>query len=259
MKTLQTILAITMLSLFSVSCSSDGDSDKAKPVLLLEKEINSTGSTNYDYDANNKLISLEDISSGFSSYKTTFVYNSNGKIEEALIEQIGGVFPGPPTKMTYAYDAQNRLIEKKYFQGSLKNPALFDYFRSDFFEYSGNLVTFKSQKKDSNVPDSRIIYDFDNNGNIIKKTSYSQMNANNPSGLIFYTETNVYDDKLNPETSLPSEYRFPNSTKNNPLKSTTVMGKDTYITDYVYEYNTKGYATKRTGTGQTSNTYEYKK
>ena len=259
MKTLQTFIAITLLSLFTVSCSNDGDSDTAKPVVLLTKVIKSSGHTIYDYDDNNKLILVEDVNPGFSTYKTTFVYNSNGKIEESLTVQEGGIYPSPPVKKTYLYDAQNRLIEKKHFQASLKNPALYDYLKSDFFEYNGSQITFKSQKKESNIPDTRIIYDFDTKGNIVKTVAYSQMSANNPNGLIFFTDTSVYDDKFNPETSLPSEYTFPNFTKNNEVKLTTLMSNQTYIIDYAYEYNEDGYVKKRTSSGQSDVTYEYKK
>jgi hypothetical protein len=258
MKTLKTIIAITLLSLFSVSCSNDGDSDTNKPVLLLEKETTFIGYNTYTYDGNNKLSVIESINPGFSNYKTTFVYNSNGKIEESVTIVTASSFPVPPTKLTYTYDAQNRLIEKKVFQSTPENLALFNYVRSDFFEYNGNLITLKSVPKDSNVPTTRIVFDFDNKGNIVKETSYNQMSTNNPNGLIHYTDTFVYDDKLNPKTSVPSEYLFPNLTKNNKLKRTSVMGSDTYITDFVYEYNTDGYVTKQTVSGQpASTTYEY--
>jgi hypothetical protein len=260
MKTLQTIIAITLLSLFSVSCSNDGDSDTNKPVLLLEKETHFVGYNKYIYDANNKLSVIENINPGFSSYKTTLIYNSNGKIEESVTIVTASNFPAPPTKITYSYDAQNRLIEKKIFQSSSENLSLFNYIRSDFFEYNGNLVTLKSKEKDSNVPTTRIIYDFDNKGNIIKKTSYEQMSADNPNGLISSTRTYVYDDKWNPQTSLPSEYLFPNLTTNNQLKSTNVTDNGTSITEFDYEYNTEGYATKQTVSGQPSSiTYEYLK
>lgn len=259
MKALQTIFAITILSFFAVACSNDGDSEANKPVSLLTKFTHDSGYSNYTYDANNKLSLTEEVNPGFSNYKTTFVYNSNGKIEESLTVSTGGMFPSAPLKMTYTYDAQNRLIEKKYFQAPSQNSALFNYFRSDFFEYNGNLLTLKSFKKEDNFPDTRTIYEFDNNGNIIKKIAYSQMTANNPNGLIFYSETYIYDDKMNPETSLPSEYKFPNFTKNNQLKTTNVMSNETYITDFVYEYNTDGYVTKRSSSDFSSSAYEYKK
>lgn len=262
MKTLKTIIAIAILSLFSISCSSDNEStpEPNKPTYLLTKTTNDLGYSTYTYDANNKLSTVEHINPGFTNYKTTFFYNSNGKLEETLEVSTGGAFPSSiKTKMTYIYDAQNKLIEKKYFQTSDSSPTQYDYVRSYFFEYNGNSVIQKVVDKGNSLPSNRYVFDFNTNGNVLKYTSYNQIDANNPNGLINFSIVYVYDDKMNVETSFPEESFFPFVTKNNAIKFTKTDQSGTpTITDIAYEYNQDGYPIKRTMSGQ-SYTYEWKK
>lgn len=262
MKTLKTIIAIAILSLFSISCSSDDEStpEPTKPTYLLTKTTNDLGYSTYTYDANNKLSTVEHINPGFTNYKTTFFYNSNGKLEEALDSSSGGPFPSSiKSKATYIYDAQNRLIERKYFQNSDDSPTQYDYVRSYFFEYNGNSVIQKEVEKGKSLPSNRYVFDFDTNGNILKYTSYNQIDANNPNGLINFSTVYVFDDKMNVESSFPTESLFPFITKNNPIKYTQTDQSGTpTITDIAYEYNQDGYPIKRTVSGH-AYTYEWKK
>jgi hypothetical protein len=264
MKTLKIIIAVTILSLFSISCSKDDESapeqEPTKPTYLLTKSTNDLGYSNYTYDANNKLSTVEHINPGFTNYKTTFFYNSNGKLEETLEVSTGGAFPSSTkSKVTYIYDAQNRLIEKKHFQTSYDFPTQYDYVRSYFFEYNGNSVIQKVVDKGNSLPSNRYVFDFDTNGNILKYTSYNQIDANNPNGLINFSTVYVFDDKVNVESSFPTESLFPFLTKNNPIKYTQTDQSGTpTITDIAYEYNQDGYPIKRTVSGQ-AYTFEWKK
>ena len=177
---------------------------------MLTKTTNDLGYSTYTYDANNKLSTVEHINPGFANYKTTFFYNSNGKLEETLEVSTGGAFPSSTkTKVTYIYDAENRLIERKYFQNSYDFPTQYDYVRSHFFEYNGNSVIQKIVDKGNSLPGSRYVFDFNTNGNVSKYTSYNQIDANNPNGLINSSTVYVYDHNTNIETSFPAESSFP--------------------------------------------------
>lgn len=263
MKTLKIIMAITILSLFSISCSKDDESapEQTKPTYLLTKSTNDLGYSNYTYDANDKLSTVEHINPGFSNYKTTFFYNSNGKLEETLEVSTGGAFPSSSkTKVTYIYDAENRLIEKKYFQTSDNSPTQYDYVRSHFFEYNGNSVIQKIVDKGNSLPSNRYVFDFNTNGNVSKYTSYNQIDANNPKGLINFSIVYVYDDKMNVETSFPAESLFPLINKNNIIKLTqTNSSGEATIVDIIYEYNQDGYPIKRTVSGQGSTAFGWEK
>lgn len=261
MKILKTIIVLAILSLFTISCSNDDNESETipvKPAYLLTKSTNNLGYSTYTYDANNKLTVVETINPGFSNYKTTFFYNSNGKIEE-MLEVATGLFSSSSTKVVYIYDGQNRLIEKKYLLNSYDKPQQFDYERSTFFEYNGNSVIHKIVYKGKTFATDRSVFDFDSNGNILKCTSYNQIDANNPNGLIYSYQVYTYDDKLYMETSFPAEYKFPYYTKNNIVKSVETNSSNPSKTEnVVYEYNSDGYPTKKTS-GQYVYTYEYKK
>ncbi|MEP7095878.1 MAG: hypothetical protein ABI793_17570, partial [Flavobacterium sp.] len=169
MKILKTIIAVTILSFFSISCSNDDKStpDSTKPTYLLTKTIYIDGYSNYTYDANNKLSIVEQVNPGSSNYKTTFFYNSNGRLEETLDSSSGGPFPSSIiTRITYIYDVQNRLIERKFFENSNDYPAVYDYKKSEFFEYNANSVTQKTLQKGNSLPSSRLVFDFNSNGNV---------------------------------------------------------------------------------------------
>ncbi len=96
-------------------------------------------------------------------------------------------------------------------------------------------------------------YKYDANGNVIEEKSYNTTPAN-PAGTYSGTITyGNYDNKNNPNTSLP----FPS-----PYKAKNNVGMITYsstdIETYIYEYNIDGYPTKRTA-GTQITTYEYRR
>lgn len=262
MKTLKTIIVIIISSLFVISCSKDDEStpEPAKPTYLLTKTIFGSSNTNYTYDADNKLIVLEQMNPASTNYKTAFFYNSNGRLEETFDSSSGGPFPSySKTKTTHVYDAQNRLIERKFFENSYDFPSVFNYEKSDFFEYNGNSVIQKTINSGNSLPGRRAVFEFNTDGNVSKYTIYSQIDANNPNGLMDTSVVYVYDDKINAETSLSAERAFPFFNKNNIIKMTqTNSSGDTTIIDIIYEYNQDGYPIKQT-VGKSSITLEWKK
>lgn len=263
MKTLKTIIAIIIASLFSISCSNDDNStpEPSKPTYLLTKTNSGSSNTNYTYDDDDKLIVLEQINPASSNYKTAFFYNSNGRLEETFDSSSGGPFPSyRKTKTTNVYDAQNRLIERKFFENSYDFPSAFNYTKSELFEYNTNSIIQKTVLNGNSLPSYRGVFDFNTAGNLVKYTSYSQIDANNPNGLIDTWIVYDYDDKISLEITLPAERAFPFFNKNNIVKMTqTNTSGEVTITNINYEYNPDGYPIKQIVSGRGFVTYEWKK
>lgn len=263
MKTKINKLILLLLAVFAISCSSDNDNDAPEeviPAYLLTKSSSVASFNTYAYNNANKLITIDGTDGSFTtSFNSTVTYNANGKIQEEL-KIVSALFSTPSyTRITYHYDAQGRLTEKKYAQNSTATPAIYDYKQSLIFEYNGNSVTQKLIMKGNTLPNSRTVFEYDKIGNVTKSTLYNKIDANTPDGLFFYSHSYTYDTKPNPEISLPSEYRFPNSSKNNPIKDIETYNSDAPTTaEIVYEFNEGGYPTKKKQSGLVS-TYEYKK
>lgn len=262
MKTIINKLTLLLLAVLAISCSSDNDNDAPQeitPSYLLTKS-NSTSSFNlYTYNDVNKLTEIDGTEGFSSSFNSTLTYDTGGKIQEEL-KIVSAIFSTPSySRIIYNYDAQGRLTEKKFTQNSSENPAVYDHKQSLIFEYNGNTVTQKLQIKGSALPSSRAVFEYDKKGNVSKITYYTNINANTPDGVLFYSHVYTYDSKPNPESSLPLEYRFPNTSKNNPIKVIETYNSDAPTTaDIVVEYNEGGYPTKKSQSGIVS-TYEYKK
>jgi YD repeat-containing protein len=263
MKTTMNKMALLFLAVLVISCTNDSDNEtpeEFKPSYLLIQSNSSSGFNTYTYDDANKLIEIEGTDGSFiSNFNSTVTYNANGKIQEEL-KIVSAIFSTPSyTRIIYNYDAQGKLIEKKYTQNSSETPAIYDHKHSVVFEYNGNTVTQKLILKGNALPSTKTVFEYDKKGNVSKITYYNEINANTPDGLFFYSSTYTYDTKPNPETSLPLEYRFPNTSKNNPIKviETNNSGSPT-TSDVVVEYNEGGYPVKESRSGLV-NTYEYKK
>lgn len=263
MKTRINKLALLLLAVFAVSCSNDSDNEAPEeitPSYLLTK-LNSTSAFNtYKYNDLNKLIEINGTDGSFtSSFNSTLTYNGSGKIQEEL-KVVSALFSTPSyNRIIYNYDAQGRLTEKKYTQNSSENPAIYDHKQSYIFEYNGSTVTQKLILKGNTLPSSRAVFEYDKKGNVTKSTYYNKIDANTPDGVFFYSHAYTYDTKQNPESSLSSEYRFPNASKNNPIKVIETYNSDAPTTaDIVLEYNEGGYPVKKTQSGIVSS-YEYKK
>lgn len=263
MKTRINKLAILLLAVFALSCSNESDNEAPEeitPSYLLTK-LNSTSEFNtYKYNDANKLIEINGTDGSFtSSFNSTVTYNGSGKIQEEL-KIVSALFSTPSyNRIIYNYDAQGRLTEKKYTQNSSATPAVYDHKQSLIFEYNGSTVTQKLLIKGNALPSNKAVFEYDKKGNVSKITYYNKIDANTPNGVFFYSHTYTYDTKPNPESSLPLEYRFPNTLKNNPIKVIETYNSDAPTTaDIVLEYNEGGYPTKKSQSGIVSS-YEYKK
>lgn len=263
MKTRINKLALLLLAVFAISCSNDSDNDASEeitPSYLLTKSNSALAFNDYKYNDANKLIEINGSDGSFTStFNSTVTYNGNGKIQEEL-KIVSALFSTPSYhRIIYNYDGQGRLTEKKYTQNTSATPAIYDHKQSYIFEYNGSTVTQKLIQKGNALPGSKTVFEYDKKGNVTKITYYNKIDANTPEGVFFYSHAYTYDTKPNPESSLPLEYRFPNTSKNNPIKDIETYNSDAPSTaDIVLEYNEGGYPTKRTQSGIVSS-YEYKK
>lgn len=263
MKTRINKLPFLLLAVFTISCSSDSNDDmpeEAAPSYLLTKSNSVAAFSDYKYNDANKLIEINGTDGSFTTiFNSTLTYNANGKIQEEF-KIVSALFSTPSYhRIIYNYDGQGRLTEKKYTQNTSATPAIYDHKQSYIFEYNGSTVTQKLIQKGNALPGSKTVFEYDKKGNVTKITYYNKIDANTPEGVFFYSHAYTYDTKPNPESSLPLEYRFPNTSKNNPIKDIETYNSDAPSTaDIVLEYNEGGYPTKRTQSGIVSS-YEYKK
>lgn len=263
MKTTIHKLTLLLLAVLAISCSSDNDNDTPQeitPSYLLTKSNSTSAFNTYKYNDANKLIEIDGADGSFTStFNSTVTYNGSGKIQEEL-KIVSALFSTPSyNRIIYNYDAQGRLTEKKYTQNSSATPAVYDHKQSLIFEYNGSTITQKLVIKGNTLPSSKTVLEFDKKGNALKITYYNKIDANTPDGVFFYSHTYTYDTKPNAESSLPLEYRFPNTSKNNPIKVIETYNSDAPTTsNIVLEYNEGGYPTKKSQSGIVSS-YEYKK
>ncbi len=260
MKTQKLIVTFVSLFMLITSCSKNDDQilTTQKPTYLLSKiNYSATSNNTFSYDENNRLIE-NILTNGNSVYKTTFKYNTKGKISETLAKTISGTNQSIK-KIAYMYDAQDRLIEKKLFQESVVFPNLFIYDSSDTFTYNANKIEHKYTKANASLATSRAIVELDSNGNFLNITRYKNISASNPFGNEDWNITMEYDTKNSPFSSIPDEYFFLEKTKNNQTKVTRTISATISapaVITTAYEYNADGYPTKSTSVNNVI-TFEY--
>jgi len=208
-------------------------------------EINSDGlflaetSKNYSY-SNKQLITMES-----TTYKTTYSYLSNGKIDEILEEN--KVIHGKYNKTKYAYDAQGILYSASYYsKNRLVAPWAFNHIA--YYTFFANKIQVTTNAWNNNNE----FYYLDTNGNISRVETMTVSS----SGTTTYKsreEINIYDDKYNTEVVLPypqegfgKNIRSKNNLRYKIIKTYNENGNvlDTTVNENTYEYNNDGYVTK---------------
>lgn len=261
MKILKKIIVLLLLSLVIISCSSNDDSANTnKPTYLLTKASTASGGGTYlyNYDDRNRLISYNYSTLTNTSTTTTFTYNSKEQIESSVTTAGSD---GITRKTMIVYDDQERIIEKKYLQNSIANPAIFGITSSYVYMYKNNTITVTYNDIANSAYKFQTIYEYDTNGNVIKTTTYNKFSVDNPTGTInTYEIDEVYDTAINPYSLLPQAVNFP-VTKNNLTTATSVNGTSGtgFSIKITYKYNEDGLVTERVQDGRPKITFEYKK
>lgn len=243
MKTLKTIFAITLLSIFATSCSKDDDSITHEPahknLLIKSTDSDDQSYKTYVYDTNNRLTSFTQVLP-LSSYSRefSFSYNSFGKISEYID------VTNSETLEKYFYNTEgSKLIRKETGDGE----------HIHTYTYENNQVT-DNYRQTSVGTGWREVYTYDSKGNVIELKSFSNTSDSNPIGTLSYTDKYTYSAKNSARSSIPKEFYFPFTYINN---IETQQYNDGSVYTYNYEYNQDNYPTKVIGNYTT--TYEYKR
>ena len=252
-----TVIIVTLFMLITSCTKNDEEVQIPKKSTYLLSKITYSASSNITFscDENNRLMESNSIRDNASPSKTTFQYNSKGKISEALTIV---PLPGnslPKNKIIYTYDAQDRLIEKKTFSNSFSSPGVFTISSTENFIYLANTIQYKFTQANASFPTKIDNYDLDSNGNFSSIFSYKNITQSSPYGILDWKKTVEYDSKNNPLSNIPDEYLFLEKTKNNQTKSTSAQ-LTPGVSTTTYEYNADGYPTKST-IGNSTTTYEY--
>jgi hypothetical protein len=241
-KTLKNTIAILILA-FTFSCSkNDEATSQPTPVVaefagLLIKTVDSDDglTSNYTYDNAKRLINYKLNGNANNAAKDhNFTYNTDGSLAQITNVSDASIIS------KYFYDTDKKLVKKE----SRNGIDVFNY------TYSGNQVI---EKYAFNGVASWIqVYSYNTIGNVLELKSYNQITVANPNGNLSGTFIYTYDDKKSSNKSLPKEYLFPKSNVNNVATEKYNSGA-VYTNNY--EYNEKGYPTKRITTY--TRTFEY--
>lgn len=244
---------ITALSFVVIltSCNKNED-DLSAQKTYLSKEIFSTGTRNYSYDAQGKLTSVV-FSSTNETTNPSFTYtptmfNSTGAITEGTFEYNDTTLSDSKIVNVFNADGKISTYTEYIVEGNTVRLRC-------TFEYAGNKFT----KKRYNVADTLTSQDVTTTsatGNITK-IEYFNIATSEVNRI---TEFSGFDDKISPTTLYPAGWlvlsgRYANN-YGNQLTTVVSTGASTNYT-YVYEYNADGYATKRTASDGTTISYQY--
>jgi len=252
MKTLKLKLAITLLSLFAISCSKDDEPNMVPEIRenRLVKEIDNNTTKIFAYNSNNQLIKitvLGNLGSGLTQSITNYIY-TDGKITKRTQDYTGSESFSYISNYYYANQKISTIVVQKRVNG----------INYDFQTLSYNFDTpnvIKETDERLNGDKTLAIIDIANE-NVSSASYYTNVTFSNPAGVL--NNTNLYsnyDNKRNPYLYLKAAYyNFPYSSVNN-------VGKLQYSNgniNYTYEYNSDGYPIKKTG-GTYVTTYEYER
>ena len=216
MKKTQLIIILSILTIINISCSSDNDSDDVQNDLgkFLKSRIYlnpSSGAPNYDefYEYENGFLKS---ATGFTHLLGDYIY-SNGKLmnmsnqnEQFSYEYDGNerlkkqIEIGTNNYVELFYET-NKVITHRYYEFGGTNSVLEE--RELLLDNQGRIVKMTDLAQDQSAIDTEYeIYEYNSNGNIIKKTAkylnnsqevitnYEYENIKNP---YFYSYKKYYE------------------------------------------------------------------
>ena len=230
------ILAVVALILSFLSCSKD---DNSQPeVVSLLKKINDTSDgliSTYTYDTSKKLINYKlNGNQSNGPRDQNFTYNADGTLNEIRNLSDNSL------ELKYFYDSSKKIVKREGRNG-------IDIYT---YEYANNKVTEKYIFTVNNEGFTNI-YSYDAKGNMNEIKIYDNVTATNPNGDYYGAITYTYDNKKSYRTSLPKEFIFPYSNKNNYA---TEKYPNQNLYTYDFQFNEKGYPISSQNGART---YEY--
>lgn len=204
-----------------------GDPVKSTKVKTSEEFYNKNG--NYE-----KRMFSEDF--GKSTY--TYFYNINGAVDEIKVTPVKDY----PTRYTFIYNAEGKIIEKNMY--NKKNELTYkdkykygNYGPSSIIQYKGNGEQYMKKEYEWNSKSQKIDEnEFSAKDEPLKMTSY-KYNAN--GDMLWFVEV----EKKPGKEITNYQYDYEYNSKNQKVK--TVSDYDGYIVETLYSYNSNGDLIKR--------------
>lgn len=198
MKKTKFILALILLNIVLISCSSDDSSDpdpEPSSKLVKTEKISDTEKVDYTYNTDNLLATYNGLRTDFS-YSSNFIYNSEKQLTEWSQEETGS--GGSSTVTTFTYDAEGRLSGY-----SFNNSEVFITYDGSTVTATGTIAGDANAEAQMELNGAGLItkftesnqytiFTYDSKGNMATAKSFD--NADNP--LLEFTI--AYDDKVNP-------------------------------------------------------------
>ncbi len=237
LETLKTLFAFTIIFL-TFSCSKNDQAQPTNlndktPTYLLEKFSSSVSGLKSKFIFNDLNLPIQaEYYNGNVLNSISYITYTNGKIDK--ITKTDGY-------LKYSYNSNGKFDKILNYSVNGNTETLTS---TILYDYSNNVI--ESTKNQSNVLTKKLEYVFDTNSNLIEIKRYT-VNASNPNGVYLNsTYFSDYDDKKNPNSTLPESIAFPSISKNNYRKIV-----DLNVTDnFTYNYDEKGFAISQTKTGQ---------
>ncbi len=197
MKNFRFLFATILLSIITISCSSDDDgSDTPPETLKLVKTEKVTENLKIDYEYTAEGILTKSIGTYPTfGYESTYTYADNKLTNWKEVET--GQFPST-TEQNFSYDAQGRLV--KYIGASDNVTLIYD---TNTVTLTGTIEGDANASAQLELNNNRLItkftesnqyttFQYDSNGNMVSANAFD--NSDNPIAVFTIT----YDAKTNP-------------------------------------------------------------
>lgn len=243
MKTLKTIIAITILSFFSISCSKEDEAttEPIPTVRQIQKETNGSASNSimYTYDTEGRLASR--LSSDDSR---TYTRDSQGRVI-----QVSATNSGATRLLNYTYNSIGKLEkEERFFGSTTEEKHLYAYF-SDRFEDK----YYNTDGENTWIYISYYTSDGKNISKLIRKYGGG-------ADLLFSTTNFDYDNKIGldqvaPYSNLPKPFYCDNNVVQTIYLDNKGVPSPAVNTSYTYD--SFGYPLTKTIGSDATITYTY--
>lgn len=242
------ILCVAIL----VSCKKNRNS---APTLELKtylvKTVTVFGTETWSYDAQNKPLSMQFVST-LESSNPSYTYqinslNSNGAITDAVYDYVSA--SNIDVRELKTYNNEGKLIRVTSF---INATGLSNSYTT--YQYLTNEIRTTTYNA-SNVVTSSTLYTLSADGKNITEIK----NYNAAGGLKNRATYSNFDNKSNHTLLYPKGYGAGIISTNNYLTVVYFNAEigTTNTTNYTFEYNTDGYPTKRIMVGSNTDTFEY--
>lgn len=240
-------LLVALLIGFSlVACDLDETPEPVIPALVLQPSVyeETDYRREYSYNNANQLVQVKMISAFANGSTITseqnFSYRTDGKIAETTSDT--------GFRFVYSYSGDRLVRTDEYVNNTWSKYHRFTY------DSKGRVVeaiTYQNiPEEGGEIPTSKDEYQYGVNGNLIEWRMYYYTSFGAEAKLLTVITFSDYDDKINTDNLFELNIYHPYQvlSTNNPGKQVVRNGQGVISTteEYLYEYNDKGYVTKKT-------------